>query len=62
MTYTKETRSKTARTKQILETTELKILRRTTGKTLMEMERQENIKKNMRVENINDWVLNRKRQ
>lgn len=62
MTYTAETRADTARTRRLLETTEMKILRRISGKTLLDRERNENIRQSSGVDNVNDWVLQRKRQ
>lgn len=62
MTYTSETRPDTSKTKQLLETTEMKILRRISGKTLLDRERSENIRGQCNVDNINEWVLQRKKQ
>ncbi|XP_060524527.1 uncharacterized protein LOC132700944 [Cylas formicarius] len=62
MTYTAETRSDTAKTSRLLETTEMKILRRISAKTLLDRERNENIRQSCGVDNVNDWVLQRKRQ
>lgn len=44
MTYTVETRPDTSKTKKILETNEMKVFRKITGKTLMDRERNENIR------------------
>ena len=60
MTYTAETRPDTSKTKQLLETAEMGVLLRITGKTLFDRERSENMKERCKVENINNWVLNRK--
>ncbi|XP_045473979.1 uncharacterized protein LOC123680232 [Harmonia axyridis] len=62
MTYTAETRPDTARTRQLLETTEMRVLRRIAGKTLFDREKSENIRRTCGVENINEWVLGRKRE
>ena len=62
MTYTAETRPDTSKTKKLLETTEMKILRRISGKTLMDRERNENIRQMCKTESINDWVLKRKQE
>lgn len=62
MTYTAETRPDTARTRQLLETTEMRVLRRIAGKTLLDRERSEDIRKTCIVENVNHWVLGRKRE
>ena len=60
MTYTAETRPDTLKTKQLLETTEIRVRRRITGKTLFDRERSENVRETCKVENINSWVLNGK--
>ncbi|XP_060522502.1 uncharacterized protein LOC132699671 [Cylas formicarius] len=50
------------KTRRLLETTEMKILRRISGKTLLDRERNENIRQSCGVDNMNEWVLQRKRQ
>lgn len=60
MTYTAETRPDTTKTKRILETGEMKVLRKIVGKTLLDRERNENIRRSCQVDNINEWVVNRK--
>lgn len=60
MTYTAETRPDTEKTKRILEVGEMKILRKIAGKTLLDRERSDNIRRTCRVDNITDWVLGRK--
>ena len=45
MTYTAETRPKTAKTKRLLETTEMKVLRGIAEKTLLDRETSENIRR-----------------
>ena len=62
MTYTAETRPDTAKTKQLLETTEMRVLRRIAGKTLLDRERNESIRRACKVENVNEWVLSRKEE
>ncbi|KAK9887098.1 hypothetical protein WA026_020042 [Henosepilachna vigintioctopunctata] len=62
MTYTAETRPETTKTRRLLETTEMKVLRRITGKTLLNRERSENVRNMCKVDSINDWVLNRKQE
>ncbi|XP_030750469.1 uncharacterized protein LOC115878197 [Sitophilus oryzae] len=62
MTYTVETRPDTAKTKRFLETGEIKIFHKTPGRMLLDRERSENIRQTCMVENINEWVLNRKRE
>lgn len=54
MTYTAETRPDTAKTKQLLEATEMRVLRRIVGKTLLDRERSENIRSACKVENVNE--------
>lgn len=62
MTYTAETRPDTTKTKQLLETTEMRVLRRMTGKTLLDRERSESIRRTCNVESVNEWTLNRKKE
>ena len=63
MTYTAETRPETAKTKRLLETTEMKVLRGIAGKTLLDRETSENIRRTCGIEeDINCWVLKRKKQ
>ncbi|KAK9884597.1 hypothetical protein WA026_007437 [Henosepilachna vigintioctopunctata] len=40
----------------------MKVLRRITGKTLLNGERSENVRNMCKVDSINDWVLNRKQE
>uniref|UniRef100_A0AAR5PIR3 Reverse transcriptase domain-containing protein n=1 Tax=Dendroctonus ponderosae TaxID=77166 RepID=A0AAR5PIR3_DENPD len=62
MTYTAETRPETMKTKRLLETAEMKILRRITGKTLLDRARSKDIRTACNVKNINEWVANRKKE
>ena len=63
MAYTAETRPETAKTKKMLETTEIKVLRSIAGKTLLDRETSENIGRTCGIEEyINCWVLKRKKQ
>lgn len=62
MAYTAETRPDTTRTKRMLETAEMKILRRIAGKTLFDRERSDNIRRMCNVENIGEWIQSRKRE
>ena len=63
MTYTAETRPETAKTKILLKTTEMKVLRGIAGKTLLDRETSENRRRTCRIEeDINCWVLKRKMQ
>ncbi|XP_057653803.1 uncharacterized protein LOC130892403 [Diorhabda carinulata] len=54
MTYSAETRPDTAKTKRLLETSEMKALRKITGKTLLDRERSDEIRQKCRMENINE--------
>ena len=60
MTYIAKTRTDTSNTKQLLETTEMRVLSRITGKTLFVRKRSENVRERCKMENMNNWVLNRK--
>ena len=63
MTYTEKTRPETAKTKRLLETTEMKVLRGIAGKTLLDRETSESIRRTCGIEeDINYWVLKRKKQ
>ena len=44
MTFTAKTRPDTSKTTQLLKTTEMRVLRRITGKTLFDRERSENVR------------------
>ncbi|XP_015187255.1 PREDICTED: uncharacterized protein LOC107072109 [Polistes dominula] len=59
-TYAAETRPETSKTRQIMETTEMKIVRRIAGKSLWDRVRSEGLRKECQIENINDRVLSRK--
>ena len=61
LTYTAETRPETSKTKQILETTEMKVMRKIAGKTLFDRKISEEIRRMCKIDSINDWVLQRKR-
>lgn len=60
MTYMAETRPTTTNTCRLLETAEMKTLRKIAGKTLMDRERSENIRSACNVDNINKWIHGRK--
>ena len=62
MTYTTETRPDTAKTKRLLETTEMKVLRGIAENTLLDRETSENIRICRIEEDINCWVLKSKKQ
>ncbi|XP_056639433.1 uncharacterized protein LOC130446927 [Diorhabda sublineata] len=54
LTYTAETRPDTSKTKGILETTEMKILRRIVGKTICDRKRSEDVRKTCKFDNVNE--------
>lgn len=60
LTYVAETRPETSKTRQIMEATEMKIVRRIAGRTLLDRERSEDIRRACHIENVNEWVLGRK--
>uniref|UniRef100_A0A6P7F5U2 Uncharacterized protein LOC114326842 n=1 Tax=Diabrotica virgifera virgifera TaxID=50390 RepID=A0A6P7F5U2_DIAVI len=60
MTYGAETRSDTERTRRLLETAEMKTLRKIDGKTLWDRVRSTDIRRRCKVDNINNWVRNRR--
>jgi hypothetical protein len=62
MTYTAETRPDTTRTKRMMETCEMKIVRDITGKTLWDRQRSTDLRQNCNIENINEWTLKRKKE
>ncbi|XP_015177010.1 PREDICTED: uncharacterized protein LOC107066683 [Polistes dominula] len=65
MTYCAETRPDSAKIKRLLETTEMKILRKIrkiARKTLLDKERSEKIRRTCQTENTNEWVLERKKR
>lgn len=59
MTYTTETRHDTTKTKQLLETTEMRILGRISGNSLFDRNKSENISRACHVKNINGWITKR---
>ena len=60
LTYTAETRSDTAKTRQILETTEMKTLRRIMNKIRLDKIRNRDIPEKYEIQNVGDWVQRRK--
>lgn len=54
ISYTSETRPDTSKIQRLLEITEMKILRRFSGKTLLDRQRSESIRRLCEVENINE--------
>ena len=51
LTYTAETRPETSKTKQILETTEMKVVRK-----IFDRKRSKEIRRMCKIDNINEWV------
>jgi hypothetical protein len=62
MTYTVETRPDAARTQETKETTEMAVLRKTAGKTLLDRVRSKDIRCICRVEEIKTCVKRRKNE
>lgn len=62
LTYTTETKTETWKTEQIIETKEMEVWRKIAGKTPMDRVRSEDIRAVCRVDNINGWVLQRKKE
>lgn len=60
MTYSAEMRAPTFKTRQLLKTTEMHILRQIVGKTVRDRERSENLRRACKTENIVKWVKGRK--
>ncbi|XP_050512890.1 uncharacterized protein LOC126888582 [Diabrotica virgifera virgifera] len=57
MTYTTETRPGTTRTKRLMQTCEMKIVRDITGKSLWDRQRSIDPRQRCNIENINGWTL-----
>lgn len=57
-----EMKSDTSKTKQLMETTEMKILQRIPRKSLMDREMSENITKAYNIEEVNSWVTKREQE
>ncbi|XP_056642629.1 uncharacterized protein LOC130449021 [Diorhabda sublineata] len=62
MTYTAETRPDTSKTQRMLETAEMRILRRITGNTLRNRVISDYIRTTCNVEAINEWLLTRRKE
>lgn len=62
MTYAAETRVDTAKTKQLLETTELNILRRIIGKTRRDSVRSKEIREECNIQRIEEWIIRRREE
>ena len=60
LTYAVETRSDTSKTKRVLETNEMSILRKIVHKSRRDKIRNEDIRKELNVQAINDWVDRRR--
>lgn len=60
ITYTAETRPDTKKIERMVETTEMKILRRIDGKTLRDRTRSQDIRNKYNVTNINEWIKMRR--
>uniref|UniRef100_A0A6P7G326 Uncharacterized protein LOC114333346 n=1 Tax=Diabrotica virgifera virgifera TaxID=50390 RepID=A0A6P7G326_DIAVI len=58
MTYTAETRADTAKTQRLLETAEMKVLRKITNHTLKDRVRSEEMRTRCVIEEINIWKHN----
>lgn len=54
LTNTTDIGADPGKTRQLLETTKIRVLRRITGKTLLDRERSENVWRRCRVEKVND--------
>ena len=61
-TYTVETRPETSKTRQILEATEMKVVRKIAGEKLTYRVISENIRRMCGLENINNWVIKKKQE
>lgn len=62
LTYAAETREETSKTKKIIRTTEMKILRTIKGVTLREQIRSEAIRNKLEIQDIMRWTRARRRQ
>jgi len=56
MIYTAEPKSGISKTKCLLETTEMRILRSISGKTLLDKARSEEMRKSCEAEDINEYI------
>lgn len=56
LTYAAETRPDTSKTRQMLETAEMKTLRRILGVSLFDKQRSEDIREKCEIQKIDDWV------
>lgn len=61
MTYAAETRAESSKTKRLMRTTEMKILRSITGKTLRDRIRSEDIRTTCETQDVVRWVRQRRR-
>ena len=60
LTYASETTVETTKTRQRIETTEMKVLRKIAGKTLRDRIRSANIRESCGIPHIADWMKGRK--
>jgi len=60
LTYAAETRTDTAKTRQLLEVTEMKTLRRIINKTKWDRVRNDRIRELCEIQNITSWVQRRR--
>lgn len=60
MIYTAETQPDTSKTKQLVETAEMKILKKVGGNTFMDKKRGDITRQMRKMDSINDCVLKRK--
>lgn len=62
LSYSAETRSDSVKTRQQLETSEMRVLRKIANKTLRDRERNEHIRLICKIEPVSEWVLSRRRE
>lgn len=62
LTYAAETRSETIRTQQQLEVAEMRVLRKITNHTLLDKERNRNIREVCKIKPITEWVADRRKE
>ena len=60
MAYTAETRPNTAKTTRMLETAEMRTLRTIANKTIRDRIRSEKIREELKIDQITEWIKNRK--
>ena len=62
LTYAAETRPETAKTTQILETAEMKTLRRISNLTLFDREKSDDVREECGIQKISEWIRRRKEE